>query len=447
MVENSRFVNEDNEKALLNLILSNEDILLEAIENLDAQSFGHPLSKQVYNSILDLFGQGRPIIRENIVSILDDKPREYYLNLINENYDSSNYQEYLKNVRNTDLLRKCNLLALDIKNKLNTKRNGQELLSEIQNQIDEYSRGSVGSTIKFGDSIYDIIPDPDNYTPEMKKPIDGVVSGLQPLDNEIVAFAKGTVTIIGGRPSSCKSLLTRHILLHNAYEKDIPILLFSMDEMSTMVQRKAISTISDVNYNSLIRFEFTKKELNRIKEVLPRIKEMPFLIDNTPSLTPLIVRSKIKKALYRYPNLGVVAIDYIQLMKDVGKDRNEMIGNVITSLKGISMEFNIPIIIISQLSRAIENRENPTNNGEGEKWTDPPKMSDLRDSGELENSADKLLIIKAEPDKDEKDMFKPTRRLRVWIVKQRDGPKGLVNLIAIPKIQKVITTETETLPF
>lgn len=216
-----------------------------------------------------------------------------------------------------------------------------------------------------------------------------------------------------------KTLLVRQILVYNALQGK-PVAFFSMDESEAIIKMKIVSSITGIDYNHLKRQELNKEELSILRKNLDVFKTIPFFIDTTPQLSVNVLRSKMKKLLYKYPDLCGVGIDYVQQMSGKGNSLNEKLTNISIGLKAIGQEFKVPLFVVSQLSRSIEHRAFEYD----EKWTDPPILSDLKESGALEADMDKGIFMKIEPRMDDSNNFKEKLKTRIFVLKQRDGEAG-----------------------
>ena len=434
MVE-TKFISESSERSLLKCILKSEENLIVSIEELKTEHFGFKYCNEIFNTILNIFERGEKIIEESLIHNITELCREYLIELLKESVDIENFKTYLSIIKDKYFLRQSNLISDSIKENIKKGISGYKLLDLIQENLNDLTNNATSEIFSFGKNLFDSIPNPDTYNPANKKKLDGIVSGIKELDSEILEFYKGCYTVIGGRPGLGKSLLLKQIFIYNVLQ-EIPVLLFSIDEPTHIIKRKAIATITGINYNHLKKEELNNEELRTLKRYLPVLRNLPFFIDESTNVTIPIIRAKIKKMLYKYGKLGAIGIDYIQ---QLGVTTEEL-SRFSLGIKHLTKEFSIPFFVISQLSRGIENRATDKD----EKWGDPPLLSDLKQSGSLEADADKVIFIKAEPVKQEDGMFKEKRRTRLWIMKQRDGISSIyVDLYSIGNIQRLVAIDKE----
>jgi len=426
MVE-TKLISEVNEIALLHCLIKNENKLIDYIDWINEDSFGIVYHKQIMKAILTCFNNGEKIIVETLIPKLSEFCGGVLQKILEQQINIQYFDSYYSIIKEKEFIRKFKKLSTIIDESINAKDSTASKVEEIiREEFDEITKQASSNISLFGDNIFDVIPDPYNFDPNNKKEIPGVTSGIKSLDHYIFKFHNGCFTIIAGRPSSGKSEIVRNIFLFNSLQGN-PVLFFSSDEAESIIKLKTISTITGIDYNHLKKQELTTTELDLLKKYLDTIRNLPFIVDTVSSLTITSIRSKIKKTLFKYPNLAAISVDYIQQM---GVNTEE-ITVISQGLKKISKEFNLPIFAISQLSRNVENRQ-----VEGENWYDPPLLSDLRQSGALEQDADKVLFIKAEPFKTEEGEFRNERKTRIWVAKQRDGIAGVyTDLINIGRIQ------------
>lgn len=426
-------ISESNEIAYLNCILKNESLLLQSVESVTAEMFGCKQTREIYTVILNLFEQSKQVSKENLYGVLHSENSTYLSVIYKQKVNIEYFNDYLYNLKNKFLLRQYKSLATDTNKLLETNITGEELNEIIQTKIVSINQQTTSEINDFESNLFDIIPNPDTYTPDQKREFFGISSGLRELDKITVGFHNGCYTIIGGRPSSSKTLLVRQILTYNALQGK-PVAFFSMDESEAIIKMKIVASITGLDYNHLKKQELNKEEISILKRNIDVFKQLPFFIDTTPNLSIAVLRTKIKKLLYRHPSLCAIAVDYVQQMDGHGNTAHEKLANISKGLKGLAQEFKLPLFVISQLSRNVENRAVEYD----EKWTDPPLLSDLRESGALEADMDKGIFLKIEPRKDEFGNFKEKIKTRVFVLKQRDGEAGLFfDTYTVGKIQRI----------
>lgn len=260
-----------------------------------------------------------------------------------------------------------------------------------------------------------------------------VLSGFTGLDEFLGGFQRSDLIIIAGRPSMGKTSLALNIARNAAVEQGACVALFSLESAREPVVLRLLSSESEVNLRQVRLGLHTETEEKRIMDATGILSEAPIYIDDTPQLRVVEMRSKARR-LYNERGINLIIVDYLQLMQGEGRDEVEKISNNSRSLKGLARELNVPVIAISQLSRAAEWRA-----------SHKPQLSDLRGSGSIEQDADLVLFIyrdeayyskeEWEQDIKHKDESYPPPA-EVIIAKHRNGPTGQRNLRFIPKLAK-----------
>ena len=267
----------------------------------------------------------------------------------------------------------------------------KELLSKAVNRIDELSQsggGITGLSTGFSD-------------------LDGLTSGLQPSD----------LVIVAGRPSMGKTTLAMNLVESAVIGGDKPVLVFSMEMPADSLMMRMLASLGRIDQGKVRTGQLTDDDWPRLTSAINLLHEKLLFIDDTPALTPSDMRSRARRIVREHGELGLIAIDYLQLMRIAGSNENRVgeISEISRSLKAIAKEFGCPVIALSQLNRSLEQRPNKR-----------PIMSDLRESGAIEQDADVIMFIY----RDEVYNEDSTDRGRAEIIigKQRNGPIGTINL-------------------
>ena len=252
----------------------------------------------------------------------------------------------------------------------------------------------------------------------------GVSTGFSRIDDITLGFQKSDLIIIAGRPSMGKTALGFNIAENVARQTDQAVLLFSMEMSSEQVVRRFISSISNINLQRLMRGELGDDDWEGIDKALSVLSSKNILLDDTPALTPSEVKARARRVQRENENLALIVIDYLQLMQVPGKGENRVaeISEISRSLKAMAKELNVPVVALSQLSRAVDSRPN-----------NRPILSDLRDSGAIEQDADVVAFLYRHSQYDKSDL-ESRGKAEVNIAKQRNGPTDTVQLAFIEDI-------------
>jgi replicative DNA helicase len=297
-------------------------------------------------------------------------------------------------------------------------RSATELVDEAERRVFEIAeRGSRGKSGFV--AIKDVLPqtiDRLDLLHQSPGEIRGVPSGFTQLDRKTTGFQPGDLVVIAGRPSMGKTTLAVNIAEYAAIEKGVPSAIFSMEMSAEQLTLRLISSLGRVNQTHLRTGNFSEEDWSRIQGAMAQLTGAPLYVDESPALTPTEVRARARR-LKREHGLGLIVVDYLQLMQVSGTKENRAteISEISRSLKALAKELQVPVIALSQLNRAVEQRTDKK-----------PVMSDLRESGAIEQDSDLILLIYRD------EVYDPNTTRRgvadIIIAKQRNGPVGEIQL-------------------
>ena len=245
----------------------------------------------------------------------------------------------------------------------------------------------------------------------------GVPTGFADLDERTSGLQPGDLIIIAGRPSMGKTALALNITEHVALNAKMPVAVFSMEMGASQLALRMIGSVGRLDQHKLRTGRLAAEDWEKLSAALGRLSEAPILIDETPALNAIEVRSRARRLAKTYGKLGLVVVDYLQLMQasTQGENRATEISEISRAMKSLAKELKVPVVALSQLNRSLEQRPNKR-----------PVMSDLRESGAIEQDADVILFIYRDevynPDSQDKGVAE------IIIGKQRNGPIGTVRL-------------------
>jgi replicative DNA helicase len=252
----------------------------------------------------------------------------------------------------------------------------------------------------------------------------GLSCDFSDLDAMTGGFARSDLIIIAGRPSMGKTAVSLNMAYNMAALHQLPVLIFSLEMSKEQLVQRLLASESSIDSNRLRAGRVAPNEWDRIAVAINKISELPIYIDDNASMMVMEMRSQARKIQVEYGGqLGLIMIDYLQLMEGGGDNRVQEISKITRSLKGLARELNVPVIALSQLSRSVEARNNKR-----------PMMSDLRESGSIEQDADLIIMLYRDayynpdtPDRDTTELI---------ITKHRNGPTGVVKLVFDPALTK-----------
>ena len=407
------------------------DLLAEA----DFYRYEHRL---VFASITSLVNANRPA---DVITVFEQmqsqgKAEEIgglaYLNSLAQYVPSSaNIRRYAEIVRERSILRKLVSVSDEIATSaLNTNgRPVTNILDEAEQKI--FSIGEEGSRMRQGFQSMDklVVQLLDRVEEMSKNPTDitGVPTGFFDLDRMTSGMQAGDLLVLAARPSMGKTALAINIAEHVALHEDLPVAVFSMEMGASQLAIRIVGSIGRIDQGRLRTGKLIDDEWPRLSDAIERLKTVSLSIDETPGLTTSELRASARRLARSCGKLGLVVVDYLQLMSGSGggdgENRATELGEISRGLKMLAKELQCPVIALSQLNRGVEQRTDKR-----------PMMSDLRESGAIEQDADVIMFIYRD-DYYNKDSKEPGVA-EIIIAKQRNGPTGTVKLTFLKPITK-----------
>jgi len=418
----------DAEAALIGgLLLDSENQAYDKIADIVSErDFYHTENKEVFKVIQSLSEESKVTDLLTVSDYLDSstefepKPSiEYLSEIVESTAGNSNITEYAKIIREKALLRELIQISSEIAQSAYKPegKSPSELVDIAESHIFEIAeRGNRNMVFaEMSDLVKQTYDELDKRS-QGGGNITGVSSGFRELDNLTAGLQNGELIIIAGRPSMGKTAFALNIAEHTALSDENPVAIFSMEMSASSLAQRMISSLGRVNAHSIKTGQLEERDWNRVDGAIQQIKNAPIYIDDTPSLTPIELRARARR-IQREKGLSLIVIDYLQLMSVHGNKENRAteISEISRNLKALARELNIPIIALSQLNRSVEQRTDKQ-----------PQMSDLRESGAIEQDADLIAFIYREevydPDTDKKGVA------LINVAKQRNGSIGQFNL-------------------
>ncbi len=355
-----------------------------------------------------------------------------YLNtLAHETPSAANIVRYAEIVRDRAILRFLVSVSDQIASQaLNPAgRETRQILDEAESQIfqigEQGARRSAGFQ-NFHDVLARVVDRVDDlYKNPNPSDVTGVPSGFFDLDQKTAGMHAGELMIIAGRPSMGKTSLALNIAEFVAIAERLPVAIFSMEMGAEQLAMRVLCSVGRLDAQRVRTGRLTEDDWGRLTQAMTQTKEASIHIDETPALNPLELRSRARRLSRQYGKLGLIVVDYLQLMSasSSGENRTTEISEITRSLKGLAKELGCPVLALSQLNRTVEQRTDKR-----------PVMSDLRESGAIEQDADLILFIYRDevyrPDTPDKGVAE------IIIAKQRNGPIGTVRLTFLGQFTK-----------
>ncbi len=420
------------EQAVLGSMLADTDAVVKAIEILKPEDFYREDHKEIYSAMLELYGLGEPIDFLTLRNILQQRGTlekvgsEMFLStLIDSVPTTSNIESYVKIVEEKATLRSLIKAANDIlamgyasTEEVNSiiEKTEKRIFDVLQNRN---SRGYA--------SIKDILIDTfDNIEQLYKKKskVSGIESGFTDLDLKTSGLNPSELIMVAARPAMGKSAFVLNIAHHVAMNGKVPVMIFSLEMSKEQMVNRILCSEAEVDSMKVRTGDLDSEDWIKLGKASGNLAEAPIYIDDTPGLSSAELRAKCRKAKLE-KDVGLIIIDYLQLMESKGRSesRQNEISEISRSLKILAKELNVPVIALSQLSRAPESRPDHR-----------PILSDLRESGSIEQDADIVMFLYRDdyynPDTEKKNVAE------VIIAKNRSGSTGTVELAWLGKYTK-----------
>ena len=420
---------ESEQSVLGGLMLDNAawDKIADFINADDFYRYDHRL---IFQAIVKLITTSRPADVITVFDALSSLGRAEevgglsYLNALAQNTPSAaNIRRYAELVRERGVLRKLITVADEIAgNAFNPQgKEVKQMLDEAESKIlaiaEEGARNKQGFQ-EIQPLLKEVVERIDElYSRENPNDITGVPTGFADLDKMTSGLQPGDLIIVAGRPSMGKTAFSINIGEHVAIESGLPVAVFSMEMGGAQLAMRMLGSVGRLDQHRLRTGQLKDEDWPRLTHAIQKMNDAQLFIDETPGLNSIELRARARRLSRQCGKLGLIVIDYLQLMSanNMGENRATEISEISRNLKGLAKELNCPVIALSQLNRSLEQRPNKR-----------PIMSDLRESGAIEQDADVILFIYRDqvynPDSPDKGTAE------IIIGKQRNGPIGSVRL-------------------
>lgn len=430
--------NIEAEKAVLGAMMLSDEAIGTALEHLDSFYFYETRHQKIFEAIKDLYSERRNVDlitlcdhlknkgifdavggKNYVMEIADFVPTaanvKYYIDIIKE---KGIQRQLIKN--STEIITKSYGTDVDVDELVDT---AEQLIFEIATSKQKQQAVPVKELVKAAieniDSLY-----------QRKEAITGVATGFTDFDKMTSGLQKSDLIIIAGRPSMGKSAFAVSIGENAAIDKKVPVAIFSLEMSKEQLVQRMLCSQAMVDANKVRTGMLSPSDWPHLTKAAGKLSNVPIFIDDTPAISVLELRAKARR-LKAAHNIGLIIVDYLQLMQSSARaeSRQQEISEISRSLKALARELRVPLIAISQLSRAVESRQDHR-----------PQLSDLRESGAIEQDADVVVMLMRE------EYYVPTEENRgiaeAIIGKQRNGPTGSVKMKFFKEYVKFANLET-----
>jgi len=424
--------NLEAEIAVLGSLLLDKEAIGRAIELLDKSFFYKEAHEKIYSIIVNLYDNNKAVDMVTVAealknsSMLDGVGGPSYIASITSSIPTAaNVEHYARIVREKAILRNLISTATQIVSESYDNTSAvDDLLDKAEKMIFEITTNKVEAKFSpIKDIIKSNIEIIDNLY-QRKENITGIASGFHDFDVMTAGLQKSDLIIIAGRPSMGKSALVSCIAEHIGVVEKVPLAFFSLEMSKQQLVQRMLCSHASVDAHKVRTGFLSQSDWPKLLNAAGKLSKSPIYIDDTPGLSALELRAKARRLKSQF-DIGLVVVDYMQLMHGPksAENRQQEISEISRSLKALARELSVPLIAVSQLSRAVEQRADRR-----------PQLSDLRESGAIEQDADLVILLLRE------EYYNPTEENKglaeVIVAKQRNGPVGSLKLTFINEYTK-----------
>ncbi|MCL1925215.1 MAG: replicative DNA helicase [Defluviitaleaceae bacterium] len=421
------------EQAILGCMFFGEEASDYAVENMRGSYFHSAAHRTIFETMVELTRERIGIDIVTVKASLDKKNvteavggREYLINIASSVSTAANLSQYIKIVENKAILRKLINTSNGISSMSYEEKESIETIVEYaEKEIFNIISGRSSEDFAHIKEIMEVAVERIEELSNQNSKITGIETGFIDFDEKTAGLQNGDFILIAARPSMGKTAFALNIAQYSATKKKIPVAVFSLEMSKEQLVTRMLSSEAMLDSQKLRTGDLKGEDWERIAHGVHILANSPIYINDTPGITVSQIRAKSRK-LKLEKGLGLILIDYLQLMSGSAgptNNRQQEISEISRSLKGLARELNVPVVALSQLSRAVEAR--------GDKR---PMLSDLRESGAIEQDADVVSFLYRDEYYNPETETPNTAEL--IIAKQRNGPTGTVNLAWLSKHTK-----------
>jgi len=407
------------EKMILSCLLINYEAIEITTQTLTIDAFYFKNHQEIYKTIIFMYQNQIPVDILTLTTCLQDNGLLFkiggvkvLMELTTQIPNLAYLEDYIRLVKDKFIRRRLIKLGYEAMNSgYITNIPLEKILNDFENKLfnltnEIKTQTLVSSAELLNDIFFELKKKSLNPT------LPGLSSGFYELDLLTQGFQRSELIIIAGRPSMGKTALSLNIAINIIKNAKLPVLFFSLEMSKEQIMYRVLAMETNINQIRLKNGKLYTHDWLKINKMIKLLSKFPFFVDDTSDLSIQKIRSNLKTILFEQNNVGLIIIDYLQLMQKSKlkiENRVQELSQITRSLKILAREFNIPIIALSQLSRNVENRVNKK-----------PILSDLRESGSIEQDADLVLMLSRDnPD---------SQIMELTIAKQRNGPLGTIQL-------------------
>jgi len=434
--------NVEAEMAVLGSMLIEDEAIPVAIEKLRPHSFYHPGHQKIFQIILTLFEQSKPVDLVTMTDALTSSGEldviggaSYLTELTQAVPTAANVDYYIRIVKEKYVLRTLIHIATQIvKDGYDPSQDVDELLDRAERAIFEIAASKFNQGMAPIREIIKACIEQIDQLYQRKVNITGIPTGYHEFDIQTAGLQRSDLIVVAARPSMGKSAFVVNICEYAGIVEKIPVAIFSLEMSKEQLTQRMLCSQARVNAHKVRTGFLAQSDWPALTKAASKLSEAPIYIDDTPGISILELRAKARRLKSQH-NIQLLIVDYLQLMRADGyaESRQQEVSVISRSLKALAREINVPIIAVSQLSRAVESRNDHR-----------PQLSDLRESGAIEQDSDMVVLLMRE------EYYNPTEENRgvadIIIAKQRNGPVGTIKLTFIKEYTRFENPEMSRRP-
>lgn len=431
---------EEAERSVVGCMMMSRDAIMVAAEILTGEDFYLQMMGVVFDAMVELYNEGKPVDFVTLPEKLKEKDvppevssMEFAKDLFNSVPTSANVKYYANIVNEKAMLRRLIKLNEEIANTCYLSKDSvEDILEDTEKRMFQLLQRRTGrDCVPIRQVVLNALGTIEKAS-QMKGTVTGVSTGFVDLDYKTSGLQPSDFILVAARPSMGKTAFVLNMAQHMAFRKEKTVAIFSLEMSKEQLVNRLFSLESKVDSQKIRTGNLEDEDWAKLIEGAGIIGNSHLIIDDTPGISISELRSKCRKFKLEQ-GLDIIIIDYLQLMSGSGRggdSRQQEISDISRALKGVARELNVPVVALSQLSRAVEKRDDKR-----------PMLSDLRESGAIEQDADVVMFIYRDDyynkDTENKNMAE------IIIAKQRNGPIGTVNLVWMPEYTRFVNAKKD----
>ena len=429
--------NNEAEQSVLGAVFLSKEALITAMEMLRPEDFYKTAHQRIFKTMMDLYEKGEPVDLVTVTAELQDHKLldevggvPYLTALAGSVPTAANVEYYAKIVEEKSLLRRLILTATKIANEGYSREDEVgEIIADAEKYILEIAqKRNTGGFTPIRDVLLETY-ERIEFLSQRRGDVTGIPTGYPDLDKMTAGLQRSDLIILAARPSVGKTAFALNLAQNVAARAGETVAIFSLEMAASQLVQRMICAEGNLDASKMRSGSLEEDDWQKLTMAIGTLAKAPIYIDDTPGVTVQDIRAKCRR-LQAERGLGLIVIDYLQLIhgRGRGENRQQEVSEISRTLKGIARELNVPVIALSQLSRSVEQRQDKR-----------PMMSDIRESGSIEQDADIVAFLYRDDYYDKESENKNV--VEIIIAKQRNGPTGTVELAFLKEYNKFVSLD------